>query len=125
MLVAPGTEFYAACRCSLSLRWRHVRRNSRIAPCTGAFFARSSLSSIFRLTPTNVNGVNPNIRDPYTEQINLTVERQVGPFGFRVSYVGSRSIALLYLRNLNEPAPTTTPFFALPVSMNWVAIVSA
>ena len=58
----------------------------------------------------NVNGVNPNIRDPYTEQINLTVEHQVGPFGFRVSYVGSRSINLLYLRNLNEPAPTTTPF---------------
>jgi hypothetical protein len=58
----------------------------------------------------NVAGVNPNLKTPYTQQWNLTVERQVASLGLRVSYVGSRSIGLIYQRNLNEPAPSTTPF---------------
>ena len=58
----------------------------------------------------NVSGVNPNVRTPYTQQWNLTLERQLGSFGLRASYAGSRSVHLLYDRNLNEPAPSTTPF---------------
>lgn len=58
----------------------------------------------------NVTGVNPDLRTPYTQQWNLTIERQLGSLGLRASYAGSRSINLLYLRNLNEPAPSTTPF---------------
>ncbi len=58
----------------------------------------------------NVNGVNPNLKEPYTQQWNLTIERQVGPLGFRVSYVGSRTIDLVYRRNLNLPLPSTIPF---------------
>jgi hypothetical protein len=58
----------------------------------------------------NVLGVNPNLKTPYTQQWNLTLERQVGSYGFRASYTGSRSVDLLYLRNLNEPAPSATPF---------------
>ena len=58
----------------------------------------------------SVHGTNPNLRTPYTQQWNLTLERQVGTFGFRASYTGSTSIHLLYNRNLNEPAPSTTPF---------------
>jgi hypothetical protein len=58
----------------------------------------------------NVSGVNPNLRTPYTQQWNLTIERQLGSLGLRVSYLGSHTINLVYTRNLNEPAPSTTPF---------------
>lgn len=58
----------------------------------------------------NVSGVNPHLTTPYTQQWNLTLERQLGSFGLRASYSGSHSVNLIYLRNLNEPAPSTTPF---------------
>jgi hypothetical protein len=58
----------------------------------------------------SVTGANPNMKTPYTQQWNLTVERQVGSLGLRASYVGSRSVQLLYGVNLNEPPPSTTPF---------------
>ena len=58
----------------------------------------------------SVQGVNPNLKTPYTQQWNLTLERRVGSLGLRASYTGSTSINLLYQRNLNEPAPSTTPF---------------
>jgi hypothetical protein len=58
----------------------------------------------------NVNGVNPNLKTPYTQQWNLTVERQVASVGLRVSYVGSRSVDLVYRSNRNLPLPSTVPF---------------
>jgi hypothetical protein len=58
----------------------------------------------------NVNGVNPALKTPYTEQWNLTVEQQVASVGFRASYVGSRSVSLVYRRNINLPVPSTIPF---------------
>lgn len=60
----------------------------------------------------NVNGVNPNLRTPYTQQWNMTVEHQIGTLGLRASYVGSRSVALVYRKNVNLPLPSTTPFSA-------------
>ena len=58
----------------------------------------------------NVTGVDPNVRTPYTQQWNMTLERQIASFGFRASYTGSRTVNLLYQRNLNEPVPSTRPF---------------
>ena len=58
----------------------------------------------------NVDAVNPHLKTPYTQQWNLTVERQVASFGLRASYVGSRTDQLVYLRNLNLPLPSTTSF---------------
>jgi hypothetical protein len=60
----------------------------------------------------NVTGVNPYIKLPYTEQWNLTIERQLGGFGLRASYVGSRSVDLVYNRNINQPPPSLIPFSA-------------
>lgn len=57
-----------------------------------------------------VLGVNPNLKTPYTQQWNVTLERQLGQFGLRVSYIGSRSDQLVLLRNLDEPAPSLTAF---------------
>jgi hypothetical protein len=58
----------------------------------------------------NVTGVNPHLKTPYTQQWNLTVEQELGSIGLRVSYLGTRSVNLVYRRNLNEPAPGTRPF---------------
>ncbi len=55
-------------------------------------------------------GINPRLRTPYTQQWNLTVERQLGTAAVRLSYVGSHSVNLVYARNLNQPEPSTTPF---------------
>jgi hypothetical protein len=58
----------------------------------------------------NVNGVNPDLKSAYTQQWNFTLERQVHSIGLRASYVGSRSVNLVYRFNLNEPPPSLTPF---------------
>ena len=44
----------------------------------------------------NVNGVYPHVKNPYTQQWNLTFEQEVASIGLRVSYLGSRSVSLLY-----------------------------
>lgn len=58
----------------------------------------------------NAFGVSPDLRTPYTQQWNLTVERQFGTAAVRLSYVGSHSVNLIYSFNLNQPPPSTTPF---------------
>jgi hypothetical protein len=58
----------------------------------------------------NVSAANPNISVPYTQQWNITLERQIGEFAISVSYIGTHGTDLLYERNLNEPAPSTIPF---------------
>jgi hypothetical protein len=68
-------------------------------------FLTSGTSSV-----QNVNAVNPNLKTPYTQQWNMTIEQQVASVGLRISYVGSRTIDLVYRRNLNLPIPSTTPF---------------
>jgi hypothetical protein len=55
-------------------------------------------------------GVNPHIVTPYTEQWNLTIERQLGGAALRLSYLGSHSAKLIYARNLDQPPPSTLPF---------------
>jgi hypothetical protein len=58
----------------------------------------------------NVQGMNPGLRHPYTMQWNLTVEQEIGAMAVRTSYIGTRSVNLLYRRNFNQPLPSTIPF---------------
>jgi hypothetical protein len=58
----------------------------------------------------NVTGINPNIRTPYLQQWNITLERQFGPMGLSLAYVGAHATDLLYNRNLNQPPPGASPF---------------
>lgn len=60
----------------------------------------------------NAFGVNPNLRTPYTQQWNLTLERQIAGAAIRLSYLGTRSVDLVYTRNLNQPPPSLIPFTA-------------
>jgi hypothetical protein len=58
----------------------------------------------------NVIGINPVLKTPYSQQFNLTVEKQVGEIGIRVAYIGTRSVNLIYAANINQPLPSTIPF---------------
>ena len=58
----------------------------------------------------SVAAVNPNIRVPYTQQWNVTLERQIGKVALSASYIGTHGTDLLYQRNLNQPPPSTIPF---------------
>ncbi|MGH8248976.1 MAG: TonB-dependent receptor domain-containing protein, partial [Gammaproteobacteria bacterium] len=57
-----------------------------------------------------VNAVLPDLRNPYVQQWNLTVERGKWNTGFRASYIGTKGTGLPYQRNVNVPAPSPTPF---------------
>jgi hypothetical protein len=59
----------------------------------------------------DVTGIDVNVRNAYAQQWNMTLERDLGAaIGLRLSYVGSRSTALVYGRNVNMPLPSTVPF---------------
>jgi hypothetical protein len=58
----------------------------------------------------DVTGVVTGLFNPYTLQWNLTAEQQVAGTAFRASYIGTRSVNLLYRRNFNQPLPSTVPF---------------
>jgi len=56
-------------------------------------------------------GVDPNYRDPQSNQWNLTVERQLsGNDTVRVSYVGMHSYRLNITEDLNQIPASTTPY---------------
>ncbi len=56
-------------------------------------------------------GVNPNFRDPQSNQWNLTVERQLSNSDtLRVSYVGMHSYRLSVTEDLNQIPASTTPY---------------
>ncbi len=57
-----------------------------------------------------VSGFDQHIRNPYVQQWNATIERQVGEILVRWQYVGTKGTQLYWYRELNVPAPSTIPF---------------
>jgi hypothetical protein len=56
-------------------------------------------------------GVDPNYRDPQSEQWNVTVERQIGSATtVRASYVGMHTYRLNITEDLNQIQASTTPY---------------
>jgi hypothetical protein len=56
-------------------------------------------------------GVDPNYRDPQSNQWNVTVEREISSnTAIRLSYVGMHSYRLSITEDLNQIAASTTPF---------------
>jgi hypothetical protein len=45
-------------------------------------------------------------------QYNVTLERQIGSVGLRISYIGSEGYDLNYTKGINKPQPSLTPFAA-------------
>lgn len=60
----------------------------------------------------SVRGYPLQTRDGTIHQFNLSLERQLGDIGVRLSYVGSRSRGLNYNLSTNKPRPSLTPFTA-------------
>jgi Carboxypeptidase regulatory-like domain/TonB dependent receptor len=58
----------------------------------------------------DVTAVERNLFNPYSMQWNLTAEREALGMVFRASYIGTRSVDLLYRRNLNQPVASVVPF---------------
>lgn len=59
----------------------------------------------------DVTGLAQDLRNAYAQQWNFTIERQfLESTGLRLSYVGSKSVNLVYGRNVNQPEPSTVPF---------------
>ena len=71
-------------------------------------------------------GVNPNYRDPQSNQWNVTVEREItNSTVVRASYVGMHSYRLNITEDLNQVAASTTPYAnaQLPYP-NWATLLS-
>ncbi|MBK9169583.1 MAG: carboxypeptidase regulatory-like domain-containing protein [Bryobacterales bacterium] len=59
----------------------------------------------------DVTGLTLAMRNPYAQQWNLTIERDLGlSTGLRLSYIGTKSTNLIYGRNHNQPEAASTPF---------------
>ncbi len=69
-------------------------------PTSGAYYSST----------VGVNGVNPNLKNPYVQQWNFTLERQAGNYLLRAQYVGSKATNLAWVHDVNTPYPSTTPF---------------
>src|SRR5215510_12066923 len=65
-------------------------------------------------TVTLPQAVNPDLRIPYSEQYNLTVEHQRWNTGFRISYIGTNTRQGDYTFNINQPVPDTRRFGQKP-----------
>jgi hypothetical protein len=58
-----------------------------------------------------LTGIDPDLKNPFVQQWNLTVERALpASLGARISYIGTLSNHLVYGRNINQPLPSTLPF---------------
>jgi hypothetical protein len=57
-----------------------------------------------------VNGFDRDLKNPYVQQWNLTVERQIGEMAVRAQYIGTKGTHLYWYRDLNLPEPSTIPF---------------
>ncbi|MDQ2835337.1 MAG: carboxypeptidase-like regulatory domain-containing protein [Acidobacteriota bacterium] len=86
--------------------------NSITAGTPAITFTNPTNTSAGKIGAIAITGIDKNSRNPYVEQWNLTVERDIGfNTGLRLSYIGSETNYLLYGRNLNQvPASATTHF---------------
>ena len=56
------------------------------------------------------NGFKVDLKNSYSQQWSLSLEREISDVGLRLSYIGTKATNLTYQRQLNVPAPSTTPF---------------
>jgi Carboxypeptidase regulatory-like domain len=54
--------------------------------------------------------IDAHFLNPYIQQWNLTVEHEIFDMGIRVSYIGTNSRKLAFVRNINQPPASGTTF---------------
>lgn len=63
------------------------------------------------LTSINIPAAwNPDVRTPYSQQYNATIEHQQWNTGFRISFVGTNQRKGEYGYNINQPLPDTRAY---------------
>jgi hypothetical protein len=81
-----------------------------VAPGTGV--RAGSLGSAYFGTAED-----PTYKDPYSYQWSLSFERDLGwDTGFRLSYIGLRSLQMPWAPDLNQPLPSTVPYAQRPLT---------
>ncbi len=60
----------------------------------------------------SVTGYPLDTKNGKIHQFNVTLERQIGDFGIRTSYIGSRNRGMNYNVSINKPAASLIPFSA-------------
>lgn len=74
-------------------------------------FDRPFLEMGTRLGSLDVRGMDPNLRNPYAQQWNFTLEREVtSNTGVRLSYIGTKTTRPTYRSDINKPLPSTIKF---------------
>ena len=77
--------------------------------------------------PTQVtlpSATRRDLRTPYSQQYNFTIERQQWNMGFRVSYIGTNTRQGEWGRNINQPVPDTRRYIDKPrLFPNYPAII--
>jgi hypothetical protein len=58
----------------------------------------------------SLSAYNPNLRNPYVQQWNLTAEHEIAQMGVRISYIGTKGTQLLFRRQINQPDPSLIAF---------------
>lgn len=76
-----------------------------------AFTLRNPFAAPGSSGTLNLNGLEASLRNAYSTQYSLSVERQVvRDLAVRVSYIGTKGSQIPYLRNINQPPASSTPF---------------
>ena len=60
----------------------------------------------------SVTGYPLQYQPGYFNQYNVTLERQIGSLGLRVSYIGAQGYGLNYTQSINKPQPSLVAFSA-------------
>jgi hypothetical protein len=84
--------------------------NNQIVNGSPLFAFPEPFLAVGSLGSQDINALGVNVFNPYTMQWNASIEQELLGMGVRVSYLGTRSVNLLYRRNLNQPVASTIPF---------------
>ncbi|MBL8174235.1 MAG: TonB-dependent receptor [Bryobacterales bacterium] len=84
---------------------------------TGLIFVNNPFPANFPIpTPSSGFSFQRDLRTPYVQQWNLSLQRQVGKGRvLEVGYVGSKGTKLYSARDINQPAPSAAPLNLRPL----------
>ncbi len=78
---------------------------------TPAFTLANPFATSGAAGAVTLSAIAPNLRNSYSMEYTMSVERELmKDLGVRVSYLGTKGTQLPYIRNVNQPLPSTVAF---------------